>query len=168
MKYLPVLIGCVAVLFVGGCSKGKPKEVPESVKHEAAVLVSEAQFAMQIREYARAEELVRRALKLREDMPEYWVSLGMALRKKDDKAGARKAYEKALDLHADRYEAEKTPEGLSQQAFVLALLGRTDEALKLLQKGLKEYPDSTTMKEMANPRGLPRTFRTDEFRGLML
>ncbi len=168
MKHLSVLVGCMAALFVVGCSKSKPEEVPEGVKHEAAALVSEAQFAMQIREYSRAEELIRRALKLREDMPEYWVSLGMALRKKDDKTGARKAYEKALDLHVERYESEKTPEGLSQQAFVLALLGRTEEALKLLQQGLKEYPDSSTMKEMANPRGLPRTFRTDEFRGLML
>ena len=83
MKRLLILLSCAAVLFAAGCSK-KPKEVPAAVKAEAASLASEAQFAMQIREYARAEELFQRALKLREDVPEFWVSLGMSRRKQDN------------------------------------------------------------------------------------
>ncbi len=167
MKRLFIVLACATALFVTGCSK-KPKEVPEAVKREAASLLSEAQFAMSIREFSRAEELIQRALKLQDDVPEYWVSLGMARRKQDDKDGARKAYKKALGLHVDRYKADKKPEELAQQAFVLALLGNTDEALKLLDKGLKEYPDSAVMKKMADPRGLPRTFQTAEFKALTL
>lgn len=165
MKSLFIVFACVAVLFSSGCSQ-KPKEVPEVVKKEAATLVSEAQFAMSIREFSRAEELIQRALKLREDMPEYWVSLGMARRKQDDKKGARKAYEKALGLHQDRYKSDHAPEELAQQAFVLALLGRNDEALKVLEKGLKDHPDSAVIKKMADPRGLPRTFQSPQFKEL--
>ena len=165
MKPHLIALACLAVALAGGCSK---KEVPESVRLEAAALVSEAQFAMQIREHSRAEELIDRALKLHEDMPEYWVSLGMARRKQDNTAGARKAYETALELHRDRYEEEKKPEELAQQAFVLALLGKADEAVKVLEKGLKEHPDSSMLKKMADPRGLPRTFQTPEFKALAL
>lgn len=167
MKRLFIVLACVAALFASGCSK-KPKEVPEVVKREAASLASEAQFAMQIREYSRAEELFQRALKLRDDVPEYWVSLGMARRRQDNLDGARKAYKEALGLHADLYKADHQPEQLAQQAFVLALLGRTDDALKLLEKGLKDHPDSAVMKKMADPRGLPSTFKRPEFRELTI
>ena len=167
MKRLLILLSCAAVLFAAGCSK-KPKEVPAAVKAEAASLASEAQFAMQIREYARAEELFQRALKLREDVPEFWVSLGMSRRKQDNVDGARKAYKEALQLHADLYKTDHQPEQLAQQAFVLALLGKTDDALKLLEKGLKDHPDSAVMKKMADPRGLPRTFQSPDFKALAL
>ncbi|MDF3058336.1 MAG: hypothetical protein K0R17_2551 [Rariglobus sp.] len=167
MTRLFFVLACAAALLASGCSK-QPKEVPEVAKKEAAALVSEAQFAMSIREYSRAEELIQRALKLHDDMPEYWVSLGMALRKQENKDGARKAYQKALGLHEDRYEADKRPEELAQQAFVLALLGKTDEALKLLEKSVKEHPDSAELKKQAGPRGFPRTFQTAEFKALAL
>jgi tetratricopeptide (TPR) repeat protein len=167
MKPLFFALVCAAVLLAAGCSK-QPKEVSEVAKKEAAALISEAQFAMSIREYTRAEELVRRALQLHEAMPEYWVSLGMALRKQENKDGARDAYKTALGLHQDRYKAERKPEELAQQAFVLALLGKTDEALKTLEKGLKDHADSEVMKKMAHPRGLPRTFQTPEFKALAL
>jgi tetratricopeptide (TPR) repeat protein len=165
MKRLFTVVACVAVLVSAGCSK-KQKEVPAALKAEAATLMSEAQFAMQIREYSRAEELTQRALKLRDDVPEYWVSLGMVRRKQDNKDGARKAYKHALEMHTDRYKADKKPEELAQQAFVLGLLGKTDEAAKLLEKGLKEHPDSEIMKKMADPRGLQRTFKSAEFKDL--
>lgn len=167
MKRLFIVLACAVLLFAAGCSK-KPKEVPEVDKREAASLASEAQFAMQIREYSRAEELFQRALKLHGDVPEYWVSLGMARRKQDNLDGAREAYKKALGLHADLYKADPQPEQLAQQAFVLALLGRTGDALKLLEKGLKDHPDSAVMKKMADPRGLPRTFQTPDFRALAI
>ncbi|CAM2991612.1 tetratricopeptide repeat protein [Rariglobus hedericola] len=165
MKKFFTLLACAALLVSAGCSK-KPKEVPAAIKAEAATLMSEAQFAMQIREYSRAEELTQRALKLRDDVPEYWVSLGMVRRKQDNKDGARKAYKHALELHIDRYKADKKPEELAQQAFVLGLLGKTEDAVKLLEKGLKEYPDSDIMKKMADPRGLQRTFKSPEFKDL--
>ncbi|HSI07407.1 MAG TPA: tetratricopeptide repeat protein [Rariglobus sp.] len=167
MMRSPLIVVCAVLLLTSGCSK-KPKEVPAAVKAEAAMLISEAQFASSIREYPRAQELVERAIKLRDDVPEYWVTLGMARRKQENKDGARKAYEKALGLHKARYKEEKNPEELGQQAFVLALLGRTDEALKVLDQGLKDHPDSAVMKKMADPRGLPATFKAPKFQELAI
>ncbi len=168
-KRLVVITGlvCAAVLLFAGCSK-QPAEVPKAVAAEAALLAEEAKFAMSIRENTRAEELMERALKLRADRPEYWVTLGMALRKQDKKDAARKAYNKALALHVARYKADQKPEELAEQAFVLGLLGKTDDALKLLQKGLEDHSDSDHMKRMADPRGLPRTFQTADFKALAL
>jgi tetratricopeptide (TPR) repeat protein len=165
MKRIFTAFVCVTVLLAAGCSK-KVKEVPEVTKMEAATLISEAQFAMSIREYGRAEELIQRAIDLTDEVPEYWVSLGMTRRKQDNTDGARKAYKRALELHKERYEESKKPEELAQQAFVLALLGKTDEALKVLENGLKQYPDSPAMKKMADPRGLPSTFQRAEFKEL--
>lgn len=167
MNRLFALLICVFVALGSGCSK-KNIEVSAATKAEAAMLASEAQFAMQIREFNRAEELLQRALKLREDMPEYWVTLGMARRKQDNKDGARKAYKTALGLHTDRYNEGHKPEELAQQAFVLALLGRGEEALALLNQGLKDHPNHPVMQKMADPRGLPRTFKTEEFKSLAL
>lgn len=167
MKRIPLILVFSVLLLAAGCSK-KAKEVPAGVKAEAAMLISEAQFASSIREYPRAEELIERAIKLRDDVPEYWVTLGMTRRKQDNKDGARKAYEKALGLHKSRYKADKTPEELGQQAFVLALLGRTEEALKVLAQGIKDHPDDATMKKMADPRGLPATFKNAKFKELAI
>jgi tetratricopeptide (TPR) repeat protein len=170
MKRVLFSLTCVSALLISGCSKQakEEKEVPTVVKAEAAALVSEAQFAMEIREYARAEELIQRALKLREDMPEYWVTLGMAHRKQEEKDDARKAYKKALGLHVDRYKKKKDPAEIAHQAFVLGLLGQTEEALKLLSQGVKDHPNSSFLKDKADSRGLPRTFRTPEFKALSL
>lgn len=161
---LSVLV-CASALLFAGCSK---KEVSPAVEAEAKMLVSEAQFAMQIREFKRAEELVQRAIDLRDDLPEYWTSLGMARRRQDNLSGARKAYEKALGMHASRYKKDKKPEELAQQAFVLALLGRVPDALKLLEQGVKDHPDNAALKKMADPRGLPRTFQSPDFKALSL
>lgn len=169
MKRALFSLACGSALLFAGCSKQlKEEEIPKVVKAEAAALVSEAQFAMEIREYSRAEELMGRALKLREDRPEYWVTLGMVRRKQDNKDGARKAYEKALEMHVKRYKEKKDPAEVAHQAFVLGLLGRVDDALKTLKEGLRNHPDSTFLKDKADPRGLPRTFRTEEFKALML
>jgi len=166
MKRLSLIL-CVAIALLGGC-KGKPKEISKADQLQAENFVSEAQFSMQIREYSRAEELYKKAIALHEDYPEYWVALGMSCRRQDNKDGARKAYKKAMGLIDDRYKSAKDEKDLGQKAWVMALLGNTDEAVKFLQKSLKEHPDSAYLQKMADPRGLPHTFQTAEFKELML
>lgn len=166
MKPLALFL-CLVLALLAGC-KGKPKELSPTEKLAVENLISEAQFALQIREYSRAEELFQRAITLREDFPEYWVLLGMARRRQDNLDGARKAYKHALELHKERYDREKKDEDLAQQAWVLALLGRTDDALKFLEQSLKDHPDSAVLRQMADPRGLPRTFQTAQFKELAL
>ena len=166
MKTLTFLL-CVAVVLLGGC-KSKHKEVTPAAKLVAENLISEAQFAWQIHEYPRVEELCLKAIDQRGDYPEYWVLLGMARRRQDNTSGARKAYKHALELHADRYDRDKQDEDLAQQAWVLALLGKQDEALKFLEKSLKDHPGSAVIQRMANPQGLPHTFQTSQFKELAL
>ena len=166
MKTISVFL-CIAVVVLGGC-KARHKEVSPQAKLAAENLISEAQFAWQIREYSRVEEICVKAIEQRGDYPEYWVLLGMARRRLDNTSGARKAYKQALELHADRYDREKKDEDLAQQAWVLALLGKTDEALKFLEKSLKDHPDSAVIQRMAAPQGLPHTFQTSQFKELAL
>ena len=166
MKRLPLLL-CVVVALLGGC-KGKPKIVSDSDKLKAENLVSEAQFSMQIREYSRAEELFQKAIAVREGYPEYWVALGMARRRQDNKDGARDAYKKALGFIEDRYAETKNEEDLGQKAWVLALLGHTDEAVQFLNKCLKDHPDSAYLKKMSAANGLPHTFQTSDFKNLSI
>ena len=166
MKRTALLLLCAAAVLPGGC-KDKPKVVSAEDKLKAENFVSEAQFSMQIREYARAEELFQKAIAVRGDYPEYWVALGMARRDQDNTGGARKAYKKALDLFEDRYDRDKNDEDLGQEAWVLALLGRTDDAVALLNKSLKKHPDSAYLRKMADPNGLPHTFQTDDFKALV-
>ena len=123
---------------------------------------------MQIHEYSRAEDLFQKAISVREDYPEYWVALGMARRRQDNKDGARSAYKKAIGLIEDRYDREKDEQDLGQKAWVLALLGRTDDAVAFLSKSLKEHPGSAYLQKMASPQGLPHTFQTQDFKELGL
>jgi len=166
MKRLPLIL-CVVIALSGGC-KDKPREISKADKLQAENFVSEAQFSMQIHEYARAEELYKKAIALNEDYPEYWVALGMSCRRQDNKDGARKAYQKAMGLIDKRYAAEKDEKDLGQKAWVMALLGNPDEAVQFLQKSLKDHPDSAYLKTMADPRGLPHTFQTSDFKALSL
>ncbi len=166
MKRLLLLI-CVFVALLGGC-KGKPKVVSAGDKLKAENLISEAQFSMQIREYSRAEELFKKAIVLREDYPEYWVALGMARKRQDNQDGAREAYKKALGFIDERYKNENDEKDLGQKAWVMALQGNTGEAVKFLQQKLKEHPGSAYLQKMADPRGLPHTFQTPDFKELSL
>jgi tetratricopeptide (TPR) repeat protein len=168
MRSFALLFLALAALTVIPACKKKPREYTASEKAQAANYVSEAQFAMQIREFARAEELFQKATTIRDDFPEYWVALGMARRRQDNVKGARQAYEKALGLHTERYQSDKRPEELVQQAWVTALLGKTDAALKLLQEGSKVHPENETLRKMSTPQGLPRTFQTSQFKDLAL
>lgn len=163
--FLPLVLG-MSGLLTTGCRPQPPPEISATTKAEAAALVSEAQFALQIREYARAEELMRRTLKLRDDLPEYWVTLGMAAKQAGHASEARPAYEKALTIHRQRYQETKRPEELGQEAWVLALLGRREEALQVLATGRKAHPDNEALRKLADPRGLARTFDTPEFKAM--
>ncbi|HTJ80038.1 MAG TPA: tetratricopeptide repeat protein [Rariglobus sp.] len=164
-RFIPLL--CAAVVLLGGC-KDKPKVLSPEAKLKAENFVSEAQFSMQIHEYSRAEDLFQKAIAVRDDYPEYWVALGMARRRQDNKDGARQAYKKALGLLEDRYDLKKNEEDLGQKAWVLALLGRPDDAVAFLNKSLKEHPDSTYLQKMASAHGLPHTFQTADFKELAL
>lgn len=134
---------CVAALIGGAGCKPKPKPVTELQRKEAEHIVAEAGFAMNLRDWARAEGLLTKAVQLTPDTGVYWISLGSMRVRLGNKAGAKAAYEGALAAFsaAAKDDAKKDVEAWLKQVQVLALLGRTDEARAMLEKTDKRFPE---------------------------
>ncbi len=138
-----IVLGFAVLLGGVGC-KPKPKPVTELQRKEAEHLVAEAGFAMNLREWARAEGLLTKAVQLTPDAGVYWISLGSMRVRLGNKAGAKTAYEGALRAYstaAAQDDAKKEVEPWLKQVQVLALLGRTDEARAMLEKTEKRFPE---------------------------
>ena len=156
-----------ACLLLAACHKkpadkaaaGQPKEVPKIVAAEAANLASEASFALQIRDYARAEKSVARAVELRPDIPDWWLSLGSACKRQAKIGDARSAYKKALALYEKRYAATADVTDLQQQLITLVLLGREDDARKLLEQSCKKQPDQPALKRLSEGKIVDQLLR---------
>ena len=73
---------------------------------EVANLLSEADFANQLRDYARTEPLLAKAVVIMPDICENWVLLGAARKRLNDTVGARTAYREALAAFERSFKAE--------------------------------------------------------------
>lgn len=159
------LLGVAAAL-LGAC--GRP-QVTTLQRKEAAHLASEAQFAVTLRDYARAEPLLAKAVAICPDTPEYWLTLGTVRRRMDNRSGAKSAYERALDTSRDAYDRDpKNSEPLLQQVYVLALLGRMDDARDALAKAQKKHPDDRTVRAFVESRQLEHLADDPSFKELAL
>lgn len=168
MKRFLVLIVTVALLATGGC-KPKPKEITQLQRKEAASLVSEAEFAMNLRDYARAEPLFQKATELCPDDGGYWLGLGINRRRLDNVKGAKEAYEKARSAFRDAYETDRTEsESLLKEVYALALLGRVDDATKALEKARKNDPADSRLRLFAENKQLERLIEEPSFKEIAL
>lgn len=162
-RFAFLLLGVVAGL-VAGCAK---KEITGLQRKEAAALVSEGSFAMSIRDYARAEGNFAKATELCPDTSEYFVGLGTARRRMDNRAGARKAFESALDASRDAYKHNpKNAQLILQQAYLLALLGRVDDARAALEKARANHPDDRAVRAFIDGNQLSRLLADPAFKEL--
>jgi Flp pilus assembly protein TadD len=151
LRRLIFLLLGFTLFFSAGC---KPREITSLQRKQAAHFASEAEFAMTLKDFPRAEGLYRQAADLCPDTPDYWENLGVARRKMGNLSGARTAYQQALATRIARYKQGKNPDDLLQQAWLLVLLGRDDEAVKLMQKGRASHPDDTRIRQAADPKWL--------------
>ena len=104
-------------------------------------LASQASQAILAKDHAKARSLLEQAVRAEPDFAEGWVGLGNACALLMDTPAARKSYERAVRLHAERYRMTPRDAGqLQQQAYVLLLLGRETEARDLLAQGMKSHP----------------------------
>ncbi len=166
MKQLFPLLLALVLLASGGC---KPKEIPAVQRKQAANLVSEAQFALTLRDYARAEPLFDQATKLCPDTGEYWIDLGVTRRRLNNKSGAKSAYEKAVDVFRAAFEKEsKDTDALLQEVYALALLGKADEGRKVLEKARKKLPDSRPLRGFVESKQLDHILEDPGFKELAL
>jgi Flp pilus assembly protein TadD len=148
--------------------KPKPKDISPLQRKQAASLASEAEFALTLKDFTRAEGLYQQATGLCPDVPEYWESLGVTQRRMNNLAGARTAYRQALEAHADRYKLQKNPGDLLQQAWILALLGRDGDALTLMKKAAIAHPDDARIRVATDPKWVERLHSDPAFREISL
>lgn len=159
-----LLLFFVCIFFLIGCGR-RPKEITSLQRKEAETLASEADFAMTLRDLPRTEALLTKVVALCPDEGEYWTNLGAVRMRLGDREKAKSAYQSALTAYKDASKAEpKNPELILQQVYVLALLGRVDEARKLVEQTQKKMPEDRVIREFVEQKQLDlmlaeRTFK---------
>jgi tetratricopeptide (TPR) repeat protein len=133
-------------LFASGCGK---KEVSELQRKQADHLAAEAEFAITLRDWARAEGLLAQAAALVPGNGVVWTNLGSVRVRLNHKGAAKEAYLKALKAYEDEAAADKAkadPEPWLKQVYVLALLGRTNDGRAMLEKTARQFPSHRSVK----------------------
>src|SRR5688572_8583774 len=165
MKKVRIGIVLLAVLGLGLASGCAPrKEVTERDRKEAAYLASEAQFAVTVHEWARAEGLLAKAVKVA-PTGDYWLSLGATRLRLKNRAGAKEAYQAALKAYAfDAARKTTVPEPWVKQAYVLALLGRHDESRAIIEKAAKLFPKDGKIRALTDAKEFEKMISSQNFK----
>ena len=167
MDYRRLLLLAAATLgLLAGCGK---KEITSTQRKEAAMLESEAQFALTVKDLARAEGLLTKAAELVPDTGEIWLRLGSTRMKLGQRDRAKDAYENGLEAFKDAAKANKaSAEPWLQQVTALALLGRADDARALVEKTSKRFPNDAMVRDYIEAKTLDRMLSDPSFKELAL
>ncbi len=164
IKPLSVFLCALLTLAFFGC-KPKAASITSIQRKEAANLVSEAQFAMSVRDFARAETLLAKATALEFDNGNYWISLGSMRVRLGQRATAKQAYESALHAFEAAYKLKPAvAQPYLQQVYALALLGRADDARALLVKIEKKHGDDQAVRAFVQGRQLDSMLASQMFK----
>lgn len=163
MKLLSIwLVLGLAVLATCACTK---KEITPLQRKQAANLVSEAQFAATMRDYARAESLLAQATQAAPDTGVFWISLGSMRVKLNQRGAARDAYKQALAAFEAEAKAKKDDaDPALQHVYVLALLGRVDDARRLQDKLPARYPNDRDVRAFVEGKRLDQLLNSPGFK----
>jgi len=137
-----------------GC---RHREITKLEREEAANMVSEANFAVTVKEWGRAEGLYARAAALCPDSGDYWVNLGLVRMRLGNRDGARSAYKEAVSAYKDAAELDPAnSQAVVRRLYVLVVLGRADEARSVLEKARSRNPGDRVLKKFAENRDLDK------------
>ena len=168
MKPLRLVFVSVALIasIAAGCSKsGSKPKITELQRKQADHLAAEAQFALTLKDWARAEGLLAQAAQLVPDTGSLWVTLGSVRMRLGNKSGAKAAYESALKaFKADAETDPKDPEPWLKQMQVLALLGRTSDARAQLERTARQFPDNRSVRGFVENKQLDRMLADPMFK----
>jgi tetratricopeptide (TPR) repeat protein len=143
-----------AALALAGC---RAREITSLQRKEAASVASEAEFAVAMKDWRRAEGLYARAAELCPDVGGTWLNLGVVRVRLGDRNGARSAYKSALGAYEDAFNRDPSnSEALLRQVSVLVILGRADEARKVVDRARAKYPGDWRLREFAESKGVDR------------
>lgn len=169
MTLVRFFVLALALLAAAGCGAKKKPEITSLQRKEAANIYSEAQFALTIRDYPRAEGLLAKATELCPDTGPYWTTLGTTRMKLKQRDAARKAYQQALEVYGEAAaEAKTDPQPRLEQVTILLLLGRADDAKALLDKLPKEFPDNRQVRAYIDGKMLERMLADPKFKEVAL
>ncbi len=161
-------LAVAALLPAIGC-RPKPKAITSLQRKQAAQLVSEAQFAVTLRDYARAEDQLAKAAAACPDEGDYWVSLGSVRVRLGQRDGAKTAYRSALTAFEDAVTRNpKDEQAMLRQVSVLALLGRADDARALLAKLQARLPNSRNIRVFIEQKQLDTLLADPTFKEISL
>ena len=168
MRGLTVVVATAGLVLAFGCKPG-PKAVTSLQRKEAAVLVNEAEFAMTLRDFARAEGSLTKATQLCPDEGPYWVALGSVRVKLGKREAAKAAYKAGLSAYEAEAKSDKSDaEPWLKQIYVLALLGRVDDGRALLEKISKRFPDSRNVRLYIEGKEFDRMLADPNFKEVAL
>lgn len=170
--FVATLAGVLALGMVG-CGggdrpPGAPRTVDRKVAAEAEGHAAEAAFAAQIRDYRRAEGAMKKAIALRDDIPDWWFSLGLIHARLGQKDEARSAYRRALDLHESRYDETESTAEVIAQLYLLVVLNRESDARKRLDKAARKHRNDARLEEFIRSKGIDRLLADPEVRSNQL
>jgi Flp pilus assembly protein TadD len=144
----------LAAVVLAGC---RAKEISSIDRKEAANILSEAQFAVALKEWTRAEGLYVKAAGLCPDQGEIWVGLGVARMRLHNPSGARDAYKSAVSVYDEEFKRDPSNTiPVIRSASVLVLLGRADDARSMVDKALAKNPDDRRLKSFVEMKGVDK------------
>ncbi len=158
---------CVALV---GC-KDKPKtpvpSTPKAVAAEVGRIISEAEFAVQMKDFARAETLMNQAIALEKDDARHYMRLAYVAIQQANKTNARAAYEKALKCYIQESKGDGgNPAIILDIINVHLLLRQPAEAQKVLDAAVKQFPKVEDFKIMQKENAIQQMMKDPEIQSL--
>lgn len=159
-------LGALA-LFSTGCSPAQ-KTLSERDMKEAKALSSEAQFAMNLREWPRAEKLLLDAIKISPEAV-FYHNLGSTRMRMGNRSGAKEAYQSAIDA-CDRMVAAnpKNTDAMLKKVQLLALVGRVGDARELAKKIEKDFSVDPAVRAFIDGKALDNLVASPTFKEISL
>lgn len=168
MKSLCFALLAVPVALVStGCGP-RVQKVSERDLNEARALYSEAQYAMTMKDWPRAEPLLIRVIKIT-PTAEFFQNLGTVRMRQKNRAGAKEAYESAVAACERMAAAKKdNTDPLLKKIQLFALLGRIEDARKLQAEVEKEFPQDRAVRAFVDGKALDAMIAAPFFKELAL
>jgi len=149
-----VALVLAVALALSGCHR---REITSLERKEAANVLSEAEFAVTLKDWNRAEGLYVKAADLCPDAGDTWMNLGIVRMRLNNRGGAKSAYKSALSAYGGKIDHDPADsQSVIRKAYVLVILGRAGEARSVVEKAQSRYPEDRLLRSFVENHGLDK------------